>query len=70
MQRRRAVAIAAVAGVALIGAALAVRRAHRPLTAAPLVVTQAYRNITDTLRRDETFGDVLARQGVTGRNYV
>jgi murein DD-endopeptidase MepM/ murein hydrolase activator NlpD len=70
MTRGRVYAIVGLSGVALVGGALAVRRAHRPLTAAPVVVTQAYQNITDTLRRDETFGDVLAREGVTGRNYV
>ncbi len=70
MTRGRMVAVAGISSVALLGVALAVRRAHRPLTAAPLVVTQAYQQLTDTLRRDETFGDVLAREGVTGRAYV
>lgn len=63
-------AVAGISSMALLGAALGVRVAHRPLTATTLVVTQAYQQITDTLRQDETFGNVLAREGVTGRTYL
>ena len=42
---------------------------RRPLTAAPLVVTSAYDDFADTLRRNETLSDVLARAGIAGREY-
>lgn len=43
---------------------------RRPLTAAPLVVTSAYDDFADTLRRNETLSDVLARAGIAGRDYT
>jgi murein DD-endopeptidase MepM/ murein hydrolase activator NlpD len=43
---------------------------RRPLTAAPLVVTSAYDDFADTLRRNETLSDVLARAGIAGREYI
>lgn len=58
------------AGVAvLVGAGLVARSWHHPIAAPPLVVTAAYREYADTLRRDETLGDLLQRAGITGRVY-
>ena len=54
--------------VALFVAVWFVLRPH-PLTAPPLVVTQAYDEFADTLRRDQTLGDLLQRAGITGRVY-
>jgi murein DD-endopeptidase MepM/ murein hydrolase activator NlpD len=42
---------------------------RRPLTAPPIVITTAYAEFADTLRRREILADVLARAGVTGRDY-
>jgi murein DD-endopeptidase MepM/ murein hydrolase activator NlpD len=44
--------------------------ARRLLTARPIVVTSAYDEWADTLRARETMSDLLARAGVTGRDYV
>jgi murein DD-endopeptidase MepM/ murein hydrolase activator NlpD len=44
--------------------------ARRMLTARPIVVTSAYDEWSDTLRARETMSDLLARAGVTGREYV
>src|SRR5882724_8492866 len=38
--------------------------------ALPIVVTSAYDEWADTLRRGQVFSDVLARGGITGREYV
>jgi len=62
-------ALALAGAVVLVGAGLVVRAWRRPLTAPPVVVTAAYREYTDTLRRDETLGDLLQRAGITGRTY-
>src|SRR5213594_2937946 len=43
---------------------------RRPLTAAPIVVTDAYAEVTETLGRRETLAAVLARAGITGRDYA
>jgi murein DD-endopeptidase MepM/ murein hydrolase activator NlpD len=43
---------------------------RRPLAAAPLVVTRAYDEFADTLHRNETLSNVLARAGITGRDYA
>src|SRR5207247_8067812 len=43
---------------------------RRPLTAAPIVVTDAYAEFTETLGRRETLAEVLARAGITGRDYA
>src|SRR2546430_13191575 len=40
---------------------------RRPLTAQPIVITDAYVEFTETLGRRETLSDVLARAGITGR---
>jgi murein DD-endopeptidase MepM/ murein hydrolase activator NlpD len=64
---RRALAVAGA--VVLVGAGLIVRVWQRPLTAPPVVVTAAYQEYADTLRRDETLGDLLQRAGITGRVY-
>ena len=44
--------------------------ARRMVTARPLVVTEAYDDRADTLRARETLSDLLARAGITGRDYV
>src|SRR5215831_15818633 len=60
----------AVAGAAvLVGGGLVVRAWRKPLAAPPVVVTAAYQEYADTLRRDETLGDLLQRAGITGRAY-
>src|SRR5213078_1888717 len=43
---------------------------RRPLTAPPIVVSEAYAEFTETLGRRETLSDVLARAGITGREYT
>jgi murein DD-endopeptidase MepM/ murein hydrolase activator NlpD len=43
---------------------------RRPLIASPIVVDAAYADLTATLGRRETLSDVLARGGVTGRDYA
>jgi len=43
---------------------------RRPLTAPPIVVSEAYAEVTETLGRRETLSDVLARAGITGRDYA
>jgi len=64
----------AVAGALVVGGlAWATREAwpwRRPLTASPIVVNAAYADVTATLGRRETLSDVLARGGVTGRDYA
>ncbi len=64
----------AVAGaLAVAGLAWATRDAwpwRRPLTASPIVVDGAYADVTETLGRRQTLSDVLARGGVTGRDYA
>ena len=65
--RRGALAAAGVA--VLVGGGLVVRAWRRPLAAPPIVVTAAYREYADTLRHDETLGDLLQRAGITGRAY-
>src|SRR5262249_59485129 len=40
------------------------------MVALPLVVTSAYDEWSDTLGRREMLSDVLARAGITGREYV
>jgi murein DD-endopeptidase MepM/ murein hydrolase activator NlpD len=42
----------------------------REMVALPIVVTSAYDEWADTLRRREMLADVLARAGITGREYV
>jgi murein DD-endopeptidase MepM/ murein hydrolase activator NlpD len=44
--------------------------ARRLLTARPIVVSSAYDDWADTLRARETMSDLLARAGITGRDYV
>src|SRR5207244_5249409 len=64
----------AVAGALVVGGlAWATRDAwpwRRPLTALPILVDAAYADRTETLGRRETLADVLARAGVTGRDYA
>lgn len=43
---------------------------RRPLTAPAIVVTRAYASFADTLGRRETLSTVLARAGITGRDYA
>ncbi|HWH03719.1 MAG TPA: hypothetical protein VN674_08525, partial [Gemmatimonadales bacterium] len=57
-------ALAGAGVVVLLGGGLIARAwMHRPLAAPPVVVTAAYREYSDTLRRDETLGDLLQRAG-------
>lgn len=61
---------AAIAAVVAVGAsARAIWSATRPLVAAPIVVTSAYEEFSDTLHRGETLSNVLARAGIVGREY-
>lgn len=63
-----------VAGVlaagGLLWAAHEAWSARRMLTAPAIVVTSAYDEWSDTLRARETMADLLARAGVTRRDYV
>jgi murein DD-endopeptidase MepM/ murein hydrolase activator NlpD len=43
---------------------------RRPLTARPIVVDGAYVDVTERLGRRETLSDVLAKGGITGRDYT
>ena len=43
---------------------------RQPLTAPAIVVDAAYSDFSDALGRRETVSDVLARAGVTGRDYA
>ena len=43
---------------------------RRPLTAPAILVYAAYRDVDDALGRRERLADVLARAGVTGRDYA
>ncbi|HVH69458.1 MAG TPA: M23 family metallopeptidase [Gemmatimonadales bacterium] len=43
---------------------------RRPLTARPIVVDAAYVHVTEKLGRKQTLSDVLARGGITGRDYA
>ncbi len=43
---------------------------HRPLMARAIVVDAAYVDVTQSLGRRETLSDLLARGGVTGRDYT
>ncbi|OLC71287.1 MAG: hypothetical protein AUH78_18495 [Gemmatimonadetes bacterium 13_1_40CM_4_69_8] len=72
MARRRShyVAATAVAAAALFWGGHAAWSLHRPLTARPIVVDQAYTDFTDSLGRRETVSAVLARAGITGSDYA
>ena len=63
------VAAGAVAAGALAWGAHEAWSSRRALVAPALVVTAAYDEWADTLHRRETLSDVLARAGVTGRDY-
>jgi murein DD-endopeptidase MepM/ murein hydrolase activator NlpD len=57
----------------LLGAGWATRQAwasRQIPVALPIVVSNAYDEWTDTLHRNEMLSDVLARAGVTGREYA
>src|SRR5438094_9051862 len=43
---------------------------RRPLTAQPIVITDAYLEFTETLGRRQTQFDVLAPAGIRGRDYA
>src|SRR5688572_28434500 len=69
--RRSHYVAAAIAAVVALGAsARAIWSSTRPLVAAPIVVTSAYEEFSDTLRRGETLSKVLARVGIVGRDYT
>jgi len=61
---------AGIAAVVAVGAsARAIWSASRPLVAAPIVVTSAYEEFSDVLRRNETLSNILGRAGIVGRDY-
>jgi len=69
-RRSHYIAAAVVAAAVTGGVARVVWLASRPIVAAPIVVTSAYEEFTDSLRRRETVSDVLARAGIVGRDYA
>ncbi|OLC05990.1 MAG: hypothetical protein AUH42_06450 [Gemmatimonadetes bacterium 13_1_40CM_70_11] len=68
-RRTHYVVAAGLAAAALFWGGRAAWSLRRPLTAAPIVVDQAYSDFDDTLGRRETLSDVLARVGITGQDY-
>jgi murein DD-endopeptidase MepM/ murein hydrolase activator NlpD len=71
--RRRAshsVAVGALAACLLVWAAHEAWPSRQILVATPIVVTNAYDNWADTLGRREILSDVLARAGISGREYA
>jgi murein DD-endopeptidase MepM/ murein hydrolase activator NlpD len=63
--------VAGVGAAALSGGiARAVWVSTRPIVAEPIVVTSAYEEFVDSLRRRETLSNVLARAGIVGRDYA
>jgi murein DD-endopeptidase MepM/ murein hydrolase activator NlpD len=63
------VAAGALAASGLVWGAHEAWSSRRTLTAPAIVVTAAYDEWADTLHRRETVSDVLARAGITGREY-
>src|SRR5204862_204896 len=59
-----------LAAVALLWASRDAWPWRRPLTAAPIVVSSAYVDSAVTLGKRETFGQLLQRAGITGRDYT
>src|SRR2546428_10709965 len=68
-RRTHYVVAAGLAAAALFWGGRAAWSLRRPLTAAPIVVDQAYTDFDDTLGRRETLSDVLDRAGITGQDY-
>src|SRR5881396_979160 len=64
------VAAGALAAGMLVWAAHEAWSSREIPVALPIVVTSAYDEWADTLRRGQVFSDVLARGGITGREYV
>src|SRR5213596_1468112 len=64
------VAAGALAAGMLVWAAHEAWSSRQLPVALPIVVTSAYDEWADTLRRGQVFSDVLARGGITGREYV
>ena len=64
------VAAGALAAGMLVWAAHEAWPSRETPVALPIVVTSAYDEWADTLTRNEMFGDVLTRAGITGREYV
>ncbi len=64
------VAAGALAAGMLVWAAHEAWSSRQLPVALPIVVTSAYDEWADTLRRGQVFSDVLARSGITGREYV
>lgn len=69
-RRSHYVVAALVAAAALGGVVRAIGVAHRPLVAAPIVVTSAYEDFSEKLRPRETMSNVLTRAGIVGRDYA
>jgi murein DD-endopeptidase MepM/ murein hydrolase activator NlpD len=70
MARRARHYVAALTAGGLLWAARDAWPWRRPLTAPPIVITGAYADFTETLGRRETLVHVLARAGITGRDYA
>src|SRR3989442_15576753 len=64
------VAVGALAACLLVWAAHEAWPSRQLPIALPIVVTSAYDEWADTLGRREILSDVLARGGITGREYV
>src|SRR5436190_3108553 len=64
------VAAGALAAGMLVWAAHEAWSSREIPVALPIVVTSAYDEWADTIRRGQVFSDVLARGGITGREYV
>src|SRR3989454_352426 len=64
------VAAGLFAGGALLWAGADAWPWRRPLTAPPIVLSQAYVDFADTLGKRETLSAVLARGGIVGRDYA
>src|SRR5216110_80390 len=67
---RHSVAAGALAAGMLVWAAHVAWPSREIPVALPIVVTSAYDEWADTLGRREMLSDVLARAGITGREYV
>ena len=69
-RRSRVIAAAALTGGALLWAVQDAWPWRRPLTAPAILVTRAYDDWSDTLRRNETLSDVLRQARVAGPDHV
>jgi murein DD-endopeptidase MepM/ murein hydrolase activator NlpD len=69
--RRSHYVTAGLVTAVLAGAVVrAIVAAQRPVVAPAIVVTSAYEEFTDSVRRRETLANVLARAGIVGKEYA